>query len=435
MSGSLKRDAGSHTPVVPICFWAAPHPVTPEQRRQCRAIGSRLAVYVRQPGARRPSASTLQAVAADLAAGNGDLVLPLKDLVTRPAFQQLTSKAGSGRGSLERQALLQTLQSTFAPSVVDALAEVLSGFLDLPGDSGRPQPPDQSQGEPPLRPLNPPPLSPPAQRNLERGQPPVSEPQAQRDSRPVQRAQSLPQLMALSLATAVVGAGVVGVGVVTLTRVPQLCAPLGLCPAQPDASSTDRSMQAARTAEQELRRAAGLDDYRRATERLERELLQLSRENLTSGQDQQRQQLMTTARQARGIVAQEEADLRHLERANQALDAARSLNGTERQAPLEAARQAVEAIPPRSFSAAEALRLRERLLELEKALRTPDESAAAPVTPKQAPLSSGSKPANTATAPYPAPAPARTASPRRAPRASEPSPAPDPAPYREQPLF
>jgi hypothetical protein len=194
-------------------------------------------------------------------------------------------------------------------------------------------------------------------------------------------------------------------------------------------------MQAARTAEQELRRAAGLDDYRRATERLERELLQLSRENLTSGQDQQRQQLMTTARQARGIVAQEEADLRHLERANQALDAARSLNGTERQAPLEAARQAVEAIPPRSFSAAEALRLRERLLELEKALRTPDESAAAPVTPKQAPLSSGSKPANTATAPYPAPAPARTASPRRAPRASEPSPAPDPAPYREQPLF
>jgi hypothetical protein len=99
--------------------------VTPEQRSQYRAIGRRLAAYVRQLADLPPSAS-LQAVVSDLLGNHGELDLPLKDLVSRPAFRSLTRKAGSGGGSLERHALLQSMQATFSPQVIEALGELLA---------------------------------------------------------------------------------------------------------------------------------------------------------------------------------------------------------------------------------------------------------------------------------------------------------------------
>lgn len=109
--------------------------MTPEQRSQYRAVGGRLAAYVRQLADDLPPSASLQAVVSDLVGNNGELALPLKDLVSRPGFRSLTRKAGSGSGSLERNALLQSMQATFSLQVIEALVEMLSGFLDLPSGS------------------------------------------------------------------------------------------------------------------------------------------------------------------------------------------------------------------------------------------------------------------------------------------------------------
>ena len=80
--------------------------------------------------------ATLQAIAADLVGARTELLLPLKDLVSRPGFQQLIAKAGSGSGGVELRALLADLEMTFTPALINALEEVLNGFLDLPTADG-----------------------------------------------------------------------------------------------------------------------------------------------------------------------------------------------------------------------------------------------------------------------------------------------------------
>jgi len=127
--------------------------VNPEQRRRYRAVGGRLGVFVREQPGGLPSVSALQAVVADLAAEQGQLVLPLKDLVSRP-HPALAAKAGSGSGAVERQALLQTMEATFAPALVEALGEILSGFLDLPSGpaaAAAVKQPEPAADTPPLR--------------------------------------------------------------------------------------------------------------------------------------------------------------------------------------------------------------------------------------------------------------------------------------------
>lgn len=106
--------------------------MTPQERKQYRAIGGRLAVVLRQRQGQRSSGAALQAIAADLVGERTELLLPLKDLVSRPGFELLMAKAGSGRGVVERRALLADLERTFSPAVITALEELLGGFLDLP---------------------------------------------------------------------------------------------------------------------------------------------------------------------------------------------------------------------------------------------------------------------------------------------------------------
>lgn len=91
------------------------NPVPPQQRSQYRAVGERLAEYLLQDQGLLPPVSTLQAIAADMAAGPNEFLLPLKDLVSRPAFRSLVAKAGSGSRALEGHALLQDMQVTFSP--------------------------------------------------------------------------------------------------------------------------------------------------------------------------------------------------------------------------------------------------------------------------------------------------------------------------------
>lgn len=112
--------------------------VTPEQRRQYRAIGAQLAVHVRQQQGGAPSVVMLRALTTDLAAGQSQLVLPLRELVSLPGFAALLAKAGSGGGAVESQALLQTLAEIFLEPLIAALAEVLAGFLE-PIDSTDPK--------------------------------------------------------------------------------------------------------------------------------------------------------------------------------------------------------------------------------------------------------------------------------------------------------
>ena len=111
--------------------------MTPEERTQYRAIGGRLAVVLRQRQGQLPSPAAMQGIAADLVGDKTELLLPLKDLVSRPGFQSLISQAGSGRGTAERQALLAELEATFASTVIRAMGELLGGFLDLPATAAQ----------------------------------------------------------------------------------------------------------------------------------------------------------------------------------------------------------------------------------------------------------------------------------------------------------
>ena len=211
--------------------------MTPEQRSKCRAIGGRLAVFVRQQTNQDPTASNLQAAAADLAAGDADLVLPLKDLVTRPAFRSLTSKAGSGGGSLERHALLLSMQTRYAPQVLDALGEVLSGFLDLPKGSDVPSTAPESREAERHGPHASATSQDPRQHE---GQTSPPEPHAERQVKSASPRTRLPVLTALATATAVCTA----FGAVLLSN-PQLCRALGVCAGQSVSTATERALQAA----------------------------------------------------------------------------------------------------------------------------------------------------------------------------------------------
>lgn len=78
--------------------------MTPQERKEYRAIGGRLAVVLRQRQKGEPrSVAALQAIAADLVGDKTELLLPLKDLVSRPGFQLLVAKAGSGRGQMRTE--------------------------------------------------------------------------------------------------------------------------------------------------------------------------------------------------------------------------------------------------------------------------------------------------------------------------------------------
>ncbi|MFN4866229.1 MAG: hypothetical protein ACK5GZ_07905, partial [Cyanobium sp.] len=104
-------------------------------RLRWRELGQRLARALSQSSGPISTPARLQGLVADLAADQQELLLPLKDLVSRPAFQSLIPRAGSGSGAVQRDVLIQAMEATFSRRVIQALAEVLDGFLDLPAGS------------------------------------------------------------------------------------------------------------------------------------------------------------------------------------------------------------------------------------------------------------------------------------------------------------
>jgi hypothetical protein len=145
----------------------------------------------------------------------------------------------------------------------------------------------------------------------------------------------------------------------------------------------------------------------------------LANASLTPEQDRQRQQLGTIAKQARTILIEEEADLARLNQASYAINAAQTSSANDRDRELNAAREALKAIPARSFSADGANRLRAQLSALERQQSPP--ASPEPTTASPQPPTSTPPIQRSITVPQPARVPA--------------SSAPTEEPYRNQPLF
>lgn len=106
-----------------------------QQSQRYRGIGSQLADFLQSSGGSFPDPGVLQGVVADLTASNEELIIPLKALVSHPGFRALVAIAGSGKGNLQRQALLQDLTATFSAQMISALSDVLGGILALPEEA------------------------------------------------------------------------------------------------------------------------------------------------------------------------------------------------------------------------------------------------------------------------------------------------------------
>lgn len=325
-------------------------------RQQYRAIGGQLAVYLRQRGHELPSAQTLQALASDFAAGHDDLVLPLKDLLLKPAFRQLIPKAGSGKGALERQALLQSMQSTFAPAVIDALADVLSGFLDLPKDS-------TSDAAIPSANFESIPNTQTSSVRQEKQRQPTSQTTnspstSSKSSAPAKRTSG----RTLAIALLGVGTCVLGLGLIAATPVTPLCQPLKICLGQQktgnDISST---LESGSLAQKSLEQATDLETYQSAATQLDAALSKLNTLELSPDQHLIQQKLQDVATRARDAIAQEKLDQERLLRAQQAIESARNLSGEGREAQLDAARRDLEPIASSGFAASRARELRQQL--------------------------------------------------------------------------
>ena len=110
----------------------------PENRRQ---LGERLAAFVCSPSFRASGSNALVGVIADLVADDPDMGPPLKDLVTRPTFQNLLPFAAQGGAGVlaQRDSLLTELSRTYNPDIVAAMGDILNGFLNISDNAHSPQ--------------------------------------------------------------------------------------------------------------------------------------------------------------------------------------------------------------------------------------------------------------------------------------------------------
>ena len=351
-----------------------------------RQIGQALASHINQSSGVTTGAA-LQGMIADLAADHPELQLPMRDLVSRPAFQLLIAKANSGGGMLQRDALINEVRPLFSAPVLEALSELLNGFLNLPSPTNQ----HQAAAE---------------REEWNRQSPPSPPPQgtaiaAAVDTPAAGESRGHMLTLALVVAGLVAGAGVA-------LRSPALCGYVGLCADSKGAEEGVQILAAASRADQAMRRASTLTNYRTALEQLDSELLKLSKVSLSETQQQQRDELSASAKQAQTVLTAEEVDQQRVEKAAAALQSAQQQGGAGRSAQLAVASKELAAIPPRSFAATDASRLRKEMAQLEQA----EAAARAPT---------GTSIPEARSAPYAPPTPQDSA--------------PEPAPYRDQPLF
>ena len=104
-----------------------PSNVSPQQLRK---LGSQIAQFVQTQAVAARSPGTMQGVIADLTASYPDLAAPLRDLTGRQAFHALMPFALSGRGAIQRDALIQEISRIYHPEMVVMVEDVINGFLE-----------------------------------------------------------------------------------------------------------------------------------------------------------------------------------------------------------------------------------------------------------------------------------------------------------------
>lgn len=107
------------------------HTMETRQHQRYRIIGAELARYICEHNGDLPAIYILQAITADLAGHDEQLLLPLKTLVSKPGFLALLPLAGSGSGEIQRYALLRDLENTFSEATIARISTVLDGFLGI----------------------------------------------------------------------------------------------------------------------------------------------------------------------------------------------------------------------------------------------------------------------------------------------------------------
>ncbi len=403
--------------------------VTQETRKQYRAIGASLAIFVREHGNNCDS-SVLTGVVADLVGDQTELLLPLKDLVSRPGFRALATKAGSGSGQLESDALLHQVKTIFSEKILEGLEELLGGFLDLPaGKNAEKLWPNQKDENPRSSSHK---ASSKTSNEYKSSAAPVAKPKDSTQQKEPEiinnSARHKAPLLQLSgwqaLAMGVMAAGALtSMSLVTL-RTPALCKPLGLCMLGNDLQETEAALGSAIKAEQELREATTLDQYRQGVENLKNEIKKINMSLLNENQVTKAEKLRNTADKAENNLIEEQKDIDKLERAETALEQARGLTGIEAAQQLQLARSELNSIPSSSFSAAKAGRLVEELKGMEAATSpTPDAGGqSATTTAEELP----------STPPSPRVQPQRSATSAPRPRQQAPD---NSAPWRDEPLF
>ena len=304
------------------------HTVPQDISQADRAIGGQLATCLQSKGSRGASTTILQALVADLVGERSDLIVPLKDLVSRPDFQALIPLAGSGGGHLQRDALLQEIGRTFAPGVVSLVGDVLGGFLGIPAESTA------------AAPAMPPRVAGTVTNGSEavsRGVPGWSAEEvpttlmADDEGPRNQAAVKLPKAqLSISQWIGIAALGTLLTAVtVNVLHSPSVCWVLGQCPATTKAGApplipsqasgqqaNDRAsnttiaaantLSKARRAEAAMRSGRSLTEHRQSLQELEQALAQLSGANLTPAQSEERRNLEQAAKQGRQFQDEEE---------------------------------------------------------------------------------------------------------------------------------
>ena len=118
-----------------------------------RGVGGRLGAYIR---ATNPNTQQIQGFLSDLLVGD-ELLPTMREVASRPSFLMLQGLAGSGKGTIQRDALLEELSRRYLPVVIDEVNELINGMLDLKQESSgirtenkqeRLESPDQEPNDP-----------------------------------------------------------------------------------------------------------------------------------------------------------------------------------------------------------------------------------------------------------------------------------------------
>ena len=116
-----------------------------------RQIGAQLCQFALENADKPLFAATLQGLVADLTPHQPDLAIPLRDLVSRPLFLASARQLLGGAGVIQRDALTHELGRIYSKETLEALEQILNGFLGLPDHqntiTSHPEPEEEEEEE------------------------------------------------------------------------------------------------------------------------------------------------------------------------------------------------------------------------------------------------------------------------------------------------